>query len=100
MIPDILGDVQSVPSLLARNLPKACNYFYSYLLLQTVTQCVMVLFQLPESLWTCLTRGKKNTFPKMVQWSLTYSVFTNLACICPYPSPAYKHKLILNMIKA
>lgn len=98
MIPDILGDVQSVPSLLARNLPKACNYFYSYLLLQTVTQCVMVLFQLPESLWACLTRGKKNTFPKMVQWSLIYPVFTNLVCICPYPSPAYKHKLTLNTI--
>lgn len=98
MIPDILGDVQSVPSFLARNLPKACNYFYSYLLLQIVTQCVMVLFQLPESLWICLTRGKKNTFPKMVQWSLIYPFFTNLVCICPYPSPAYKHKLTLNTI--
>ena len=85
MMPEILSDVQSVPSILARNLPKASNYFYSYLLLQAVTQCVMVLFQLPESLWTCLIRGKKRLFPKPVQWSFVYPVFTNLICICTRP---------------
>ena len=82
MIPEILGDVQSVPSILAKNLPKACNYFYSYLLLQALTQCVMVLFQLPDSLWTWLIRSEKSPFPKQVQWSFIYPVFTNLTCIC------------------
>ena len=85
MIPEILGDVQSVPSILAKNLPKAGNYFYSYLLLQAVTQCVMVLFQLPESLWTWLIRGEKRPSPKLVQWSFVYPVFTNLTCICTSP---------------
>ena len=92
MIPEILSDAQSVPSILARNLPKACNYFYSYFLLQAVTQCIMVLFQLPESLWTFLIRGKKRLFPKPVQWSLVYPVFTNLICICTHSvnSPTYE----------
>lgn len=89
MIPEILGDVQSVPSILARNLPKACNYFYSYLLLQAVTQCVMVLFQLPGSLWTWLIQSKKSTLPKLVQWSFVYPVFTNLTCICTSPPQPY-----------
>lgn len=89
MIPEILGDVQSVPSILARNLPKACNYFYSYLLLQAVTQCVMVLFQLPGSLWTWLIRSEKSILPKLVQWSFVYPVFTNLTCICKFPSQSY-----------
>lgn len=89
MIPEILGDVQSVPSILARNLPKACNYFYSYLLLQAVTQCVMVLFQLPDSLWAWLIRSEKSSFPKLAQWSFVYPVFTNLTCICTSPSQFY-----------
>ena len=89
MIPEILGNVQSVPSILARNLPKSCNYFFSYLLLQAVTQCVMVLFQLPESLWTWLILGKKRRLPKLVQWSLVYPVFTNLTCICTSPPQSY-----------
>lgn len=92
MMPEILSDVQSIPSILARNLPKASNYFFSYLLLQAATQCVMVLFQLPESLGTCLVQGKKRLFPKPVQWSFVYPVFTNLICICTHPvnSPTYE----------
>ena len=91
MIPEILSDAQSVPSILAKNLPKACNYFYSYFLLQAVTQCVMVLFQLPESVWACLIQGKKRVFSKTVQWSFVYPVFTNLVCICTHSVNTPKH---------
>ncbi|KAB8227890.1 putative DUF221 membrane protein [Aspergillus alliaceus] len=82
MIPEIANDIQSVPSVLAKNLPKASNYFYSYLLLQAITQSVMVLFQLPGSLWACMQQRWKENSPRTVRWSLLYPVFTNLICIC------------------
>ncbi|KAE8410528.1 hypothetical protein BDV36DRAFT_307131 [Aspergillus pseudocaelatus] len=81
MIPEIANNVQSVPSLLAKNLPKSGNYFYSYFLLQTVTQTALILFRLPDSLWVCLRRGGKKHTLKEVRWSLLYPVFTNLICI-------------------
>ncbi|KAE8396957.1 hypothetical protein BDV37DRAFT_277282 [Aspergillus pseudonomiae] len=81
MIPEIANDVQSVPALLAKNLPKSGNYFYSYFLLQTVTQTVLVLLRLPDSLWMCLRRGGEEHTLKEVRWSLLYPVFTNLICI-------------------
>ncbi|KAK6810739.1 hypothetical protein RU639_013619 [Aspergillus parasiticus] len=46
MVPEIISDIQSIPSILARNLPKSSNYFYSYFLLQVVTQCVMMILAL------------------------------------------------------
>jgi hypothetical protein len=84
MIPEIANDIQTVPSVLAKNLPKASNYFYSYFLLQAITQSVMVLFQLPGSLWTYMKQRWKEHPPQTVQWSLLYPVFTNLICICMY----------------
>ncbi|KAL5361412.1 hypothetical protein BJX96DRAFT_84597 [Aspergillus floccosus] len=82
MVPDIVQNVQSVPQILADNLPKASNYFYSYLLLQALTQSVMVLFRLPESLWIRIHRHACRSLPKTIRWSLLYPVLTNLLCIC------------------
>ncbi|RDH26183.1 hypothetical protein BDQ94DRAFT_176579 [Aspergillus welwitschiae] len=82
MIPDIFRSIQSVPTMLGKNLPKACDYFYSYLLMQAVTQCVLAFFQLPQSLWTWLTARVRRSSRKAVTWSLIYPVLTNLLCIC------------------
>ncbi|RAL03038.1 putative DUF221 membrane protein [Aspergillus ibericus CBS 121593] len=82
MVPDIVQNVQSVPQILADNLPKASSYFYSYLLLQALTQSVMVLFRLPESLWIRIHRHARRSLPKTIRWSLLYPVLTNLLCIC------------------
>lgn len=82
MIPDIVENVQSVSTILADNLPKASNYFYSYLLLQAVTQCVMVFFQLPDSLLFYLRPHSGIARTRTIQWSLLYPVLTNLLCIC------------------
>ncbi|EHA21849.1 hypothetical protein ASPNIDRAFT_124357, partial [Aspergillus niger ATCC 1015] len=82
MIPDILRDIQSVPTILATNLPKASDYFYSYLLMQTVTQCVMALFQLPDSIWVIFAYKWRKHALKTVKWSLVYPVLTNLLCLC------------------
>lgn len=82
MIPAIIRDINSVPSILAENLPKASDYFYSYLLLQAVTQCAMVLFRFPEILWSSLFLHRGKSMLKAVRWSLIYPIFTNLICIC------------------
>ncbi|KAL2783242.1 hypothetical protein BJX66DRAFT_349676 [Aspergillus keveii] len=81
MIPEIISDFQSIPAILATNLPKASNYFYPYMLLQAVSHSIMVLFQLPESLFK-IVRGPRNGAPEITEWSFVYGVFTNLISIC------------------
>ncbi|KAH1355721.1 hypothetical protein KXW98_002028 [Aspergillus fumigatus] len=83
MIPDLVSGFQSIPLILARNLPKSCNYFFSYLILQAVVQTSTILFQLPDGLWRGL-RGHAKHSMKRVRWSLVYPVFANLICICAY----------------
>lgn len=84
MIPDLVSGFQSIPLILARNLPKSCNYFFSYLILQAVVQTSTILFQLPDGLWRGLRRGQAEHSMKRVRWSLVYPVFANLICICAY----------------
>jgi hypothetical protein len=86
MIPEIIRRIDSVPAMLARNLPKAADYFYSYLAIQTVSHCVTVLFRLPESMWLCLARRRECTACKPIDWSLVYPVFANLMSICTLSS--------------
>jgi hypothetical protein len=83
MIPEIISDFQSIPAILATNLPKASNYFYPYMLLQAVSHSIMVLFQLPESLFK-IVRGPRNGAPEITEWSFVYGVFTNLISICAF----------------
>lgn len=94
MIPDILRDIQSVPTILATNLPKASDYFYSYLLMQTVTQCVMALFQLPDSIWVIFAYKWRKHALKTVKWSLVYPVLTNLLCLCNIPQSKFLLKTL------
>ncbi|KAH1371827.1 hypothetical protein KXV22_001701 [Aspergillus fumigatus] len=84
MIPDLVSGFQSIPLILARNLPKSSNYFFSYLILQAVVQTSTILFQLPDGLWRGLRRGQAKHSMKRVRWSLVYPVFANLICICAY----------------
>jgi hypothetical protein len=57
MILDLVSGFQSISLILARNLPKSCNYFFSYLVLQAVIQTGIMLFQLLEGLWRGLLCG-------------------------------------------
>ncbi|KAL2847260.1 hypothetical protein BJY01DRAFT_234338 [Aspergillus pseudoustus] len=82
MIPEIIRRIDSVPAMLARNLPKAADYFYSYLAIQTVTHCVTILFRLPESMWLCLARRRECAACKPIDWSLVYPIFANMMSIC------------------
>lgn len=43
---DVAKDIESLPSLLAKNLPDASNYFFSYLLLQGASVSSGTLLQI------------------------------------------------------
>ena len=90
VISQLVDNPTSVTTILASNLPKSSNFFFSYLLLQglafsagTLLQIVaLVLFYLlskfdgtPRKRWT-----RFNTLPGL-GWGTTYPVFTNLAVI-------------------
>lgn len=82
---------QSVPSILASNLPKASNYFFSYLLLQALSVSAGALVQLMSLIkWFILAPlfdntarqkwARQTSLPQM-QWGTFFPVYTNLAAI-------------------
>ncbi|RYC80664.1 hypothetical protein BFJ63_vAg16453 [Fusarium oxysporum f. sp. narcissi] len=87
-------DIQRVSDLwdiLARNLPKASNYFFSYMVLQSLSTSSATLLQIgsllehyviaplvdrtPRDMWT------RRTKPRSVRWGSIFPVYTNFACI-------------------
>lgn len=89
---EIMNNLSSAPSILAKNIPKAGNYFYSYLLLQCITQCTLSLRELPRQVWQRLLKWtwaktardvwSYTATNSTIRWGLVYPVFSNLACIC------------------
>lgn len=91
----ILGEltdtVQSVPAVLAQNLPKACNYFFSYIIMYTLTTVASTLIEVNDLLNLYIfspvfdrtarqkwTRGQNLGLQK---WGTFIPVLTNIACI-------------------
>ncbi|EED22736.1 conserved hypothetical protein [Talaromyces stipitatus ATCC 10500] len=62
VIPNVLRYPGSVPGILADNIPKSSNYFYSYLVLQCITQCSLSLRRLPYVVWYWLSSH-------LIQWT-------------------------------
>jgi calcium permeable stress-gated cation channel len=94
VIQQISKDVTSTPRVLAKNLPKAGNYFFSYLLLQAFSVSAGALVQIGGLIsWFILSPlldstarqkwTRQTSLPK-VQWGTFFPVFTNLACIGAY----------------
>ncbi|CAD6580331.1 MAG: hypothetical protein ASARMPREDX12_009526 [Alectoria sarmentosa] len=91
IITQITEKPQSVPSILATNLPKASNYFFSYLLLQALSVSAGDLVQIMGLIeWFLLAPLLDNTARQKwcrqtqlpnVQWGTFFPVYTNLACI-------------------
>ena len=91
VIQQITKTPQSIPSVLAQNLPKASNYFFSYLLLQGLSTSAGALVQI----WTliqCFVFAKlfdktarqkwtRQTSLPLIGWGTFFPVFTNLAAI-------------------
>jgi hypothetical protein len=81
----------SVPSLLGTNIPKASNYFFSYMLLQALSVSAGALLQVGSLVgWfilaplfdsTARAKFKRQTQLSNIQWGTFFPVYTNLACI-------------------
>jgi hypothetical protein len=88
---DISNNPTSVTSILATNVPKASNFFFSYLLLQAFTISAGSLAQVMELVkWfifrPILDNTARQKFQRQlslpeVKWGTFFPVYTNLACI-------------------
>jgi len=83
--------VQDVFEILAKNLPQAANYFFSYMVLQALSTSSGTLLQIGALLtWYVLARildttarGKwaRNVTLSDVRWGSFFPTYTNFACI-------------------
>ncbi|KAL2438481.1 putative membrane protein C24H6.13 [Exophiala dermatitidis] len=81
----------SVPTLLGTNIPKASNYFFSYMLLQAMSVSAGALVQVGSLIgWfilaplldsTARAKFKRQTELSNIKWGTFFPVYTNLACI-------------------
>lgn len=84
-------NITSIPETLATQLPKAANYFFSYMILQALSVSSGTLLQLTTLiLWyllpkildnTAREKWKRNTTLPSVTWGTFFPVYTNFACI-------------------
>lgn len=86
-----LSNVQTVLDILAKNLPKAANYFFSYMILQAMSTSSATLLQLGALFFwyvvarimdtTARHKWSRNTKLSEVHWGKFFPVYTNFACI-------------------
>ncbi|PVH73358.1 DUF221-domain-containing protein [Cadophora sp. DSE1049] len=84
-------DITSIPNTLATQLPKAANYFFSYMILQALSTSSGTLLQIATLImWyllpklfdnTARQKWKRNTTLPTVTWGKFFPVYTNFACI-------------------
>ena len=94
IIREQLDTIKALPAVLARNLPKVCNYFFSYILIYTFTGIVYTLLQVSGlvSLFILSPMLGKIVRQKWVReerlglqrWSAFLPVFTNITCISAF----------------
>ncbi|KAK5998599.1 putative RSN1-like protein [Cladobotryum mycophilum] len=86
-----LDTVPKILDILATNLPKAANYFFSYMILQAMSTSSGTLLQIGALfVWFILARmfdstarnkWSRNTSLSNVNWGSFFPVYTNFACI-------------------
>lgn len=91
ILPQIAKSPGDVPALLAQNLPRASNYFFSYILLQAFSVSAGALVQIGGLMqWfilaplldsTARQKWKRQLDLPNVKWGTFFPVYTNLACI-------------------
>ncbi|KAF7905780.1 hypothetical protein EAF00_000059 [Botryotinia globosa] len=85
------NDITSIPETLAQQLPKAANYFFSYMILQAFSVSSGTLLQLTTLIFwfvlpkifdnTARQKWTRNTTLPSVTWGSFFPVYTNFACI-------------------
>lgn len=91
VLTEITKGPQNIPSILAGNLPKASNYFFSYMILQAFSVSAAALVQLlalfkwfilaPLLDSTARQKWARQTSLPDVRWGTFFPVYTNLAAI-------------------
>lgn len=84
-------NITSTPNILAQNLPKAANYFFTYMILQALSTSSGHLLQIGTLfVWFILARildntarakWRRNTELSNVTWGSYFPIYTNFACI-------------------
>ena len=108
VIKQISNGPQNVPQILASNIPKASNYFFSYMLLQAFSTGAGALVQLmglfnwfilaPIADSTARQKWRRQTSLPDMQWGSFFPVYTNLAAIGLIYSVISPFILIFNCI--
>lgn len=90
-IAGVIQEVTSIPGFLAQELPKASNYFFSYMILQALTTsagtllqvATLIMWYLMPKLFDNTARQKwtRNTTLANITWGTYFPVYTNFACI-------------------
>jgi hypothetical protein len=85
------SQITAIPDTLATQLPKAANYFFSYMILQALSTSSGTLLQIfTLVLWyvmpkffdsTARQKWRRNTNLPTVTWGTYFPVYTNFACI-------------------
>jgi hypothetical protein len=91
IIGELKDTIETVPAVLAINLPKACNYFFSYIMIHTLSTIMQTLLQISllvellilspildktaRHMWA---RGRRLDLQK---WGTFIPVLTNIACV-------------------
>jgi calcium permeable stress-gated cation channel len=98
----------NIPKILATNVPRASNYFFSYMLLQALSVSAGALVQVGGLIsWfilapifdsTARSKFKRQTQLPEIQWGTFFPVYTNLACIGLIYSVISPLILIFNVI--
>lgn len=93
VLEQIRKEVEFIPTMLVQNLPKASNYFLSYLLIHTSGTVTSTLL-LPKYLLNLLLSPMRDKSARqkwykreeqyMQRWGTALPVYTNLACICMF----------------
>ncbi|KFY69535.1 hypothetical protein V496_00155 [Pseudogymnoascus sp. VKM F-4515 (FW-2607)] len=90
VIANLLDEGVSMPVVLAQNLPRASNYFFSYFILQASSTITRTLLQGEEVLNMLLSyvldrtarqKWMRNESLHLKKWGTFVPVYTNLACI-------------------
>lgn len=91
IVGQLSATVQAIPAVLAQNLPKACNYFFSYIMMYTFTTIVSTLLQAqglvnllvlsPAFDKTLREKWIRQESLNLQKWGTFIPVFTNIACI-------------------
>ena len=108
VIQEISKGPQSVPAILASNIPKASNYFFSYMILQALSTGAGALVQLmglfnwfilaPIADSTARQKWRRQTSLPDMQWGTFFPVYTNLAAIGLIYSVVSPFILIFNCV--